>query len=665
VGIKFFFKSLKIKTKVLVLFVFSLLAAITVSGVLVVFNIEKVFTKQIGEILRSEADSLTGTLEAFDKVSKELGNFIKSDAKRLLDNEVAGIEMTLKELNNAYTIVGEDNMSIKFRAMDVIDKKKIGKSGFAFAIEKDGTLAAFPDKDIKGQDDGKVFEKMLKTEVGFTILQSVKGENLYVSYKKNDTFGIIICTVLPENELSENSAFIDKYAVEYFRTKVAGKKIGQTGYYYVIDMKGKVVLHPDKKLVGKSLLKYEFIKDMIKMKHGTIKYDWNGERKLVSFSYIKPLDRIIAGGAPMKEFIWPFISGLITEFVITAVIIVFIISLLMNILFNRSIVRPIKKLSEFIEKLAGGDLTARYNLTQKDEIGQIAGYVNAMAERMHEAIDKINIGAYGVNENARELSVSNSKLSEKIKAQSERTSNVENNVQDILVSFESISRDIEHVNNEIGVIRGSAVEGQGMLEETVTGINRLSDNVVETGDTVNKLGEASGKIIEIVNVITDIADQTNLLALNAAIEAARAGEHGRGFAVVADEVRKLAERTRQATDEIENMAKSIGKEVDTSVVKIKSGVKQAKEGEDLIHNLQLSLSEIITGVVEVADKIANVSAGMEQQNIQSRKISEDSSKIAGFSKENAEIAAGNREQSERLNHLAEEMTGNVRKFKLN
>jgi methyl-accepting chemotaxis protein len=214
------------------------------------------------------------------------------------------------------------------------------------------------------------------------------------------------------------------------------------------------------------------------------------------------------------------------------------------------------------------------------------------------------------------------------------------------------------------MIRSSASDGHKVLENTVNGIKNLAETVIGTSGTINSLGESSKQIIEIVKVISDIADQTNLLALNAAIEAARAGEHGRGFAVVADEVRKLAERTVTATAEINEMTSGISKDVNRSVQDMQAGAQLAKEGEDLASELQASLEGIIHGVVEAAEKIESVSAAITQQNESSRKISEDSSQIAGFSKNNAEIAASNRQQSEMLKELASGLQLAVEKFRL-
>jgi methyl-accepting chemotaxis protein len=300
----------------------------------------------------------------------------------------------------------------------------------------------------------------------------------------------------------------------------------------------------------------------------------------------------------------------------------------------------------------------------KDEVGSIGDDMNCMTANINNTLSQVKTAANDVNVNSESLSESGNTLSEAIRAQSERTANVERSIQEILTSFDEVSENIIEISSEITIIRSSAQEGQVVLDDTVKGIGNLSETVLNTSDTIDNLGESSKQIIEIVSVISDIADQTNLLALNAAIEAARAGEHGRGFAVVADEVRKLAERTVTATTEITNMTNGINMDVAKSVDDMKKGAALAKEGVELAANLQESLELIIRGVVETAGKIEAISVAIEQQNRSSKKISEDSSEIARFSKKNAEIAAGNRQQAEMLNDLAHKLLGTVEEFRL-
>jgi methyl-accepting chemotaxis protein len=431
-----------------------------------------------------------------------------------------------------------------------------------------------------------------------------------------------------------------------------------------VDTKGKMLNHPDKKLIGKDFSKEKFMQNILSKKTGAERYIWNGKKKLVGFAYLDSVGAILVGGANMGELVGSIKRDIITKTMIVGLIVIAVATVLINMLINRTIVMPIIKLGDFIEKVSEGDLTAEVKLMHKDEVGSIGDDMNCMTANINNTLSQVKTAANDVNVNSESLSESGNTLSEAIRAQSERTANVERSIQEILTSFDEVSENIIEISSEITIIRSSAQEGQVVLDDTVKGIGNLSETVLNTSDTIDNLGESSKQIIEIVSVISDIADQTNLLALNAAIEAARAGEHGRGFAVVADEVRKLAERTVTATTEITNMTNGINMDVAKSVDDMKKGAALAKEGVELAANLQESLELIIRGVVETAGKIEAISVAIEQQNRSSKKISEDSSEIARFSKKNAEIAASNRQQAEMLNDLAHKLLGTVEEFRL-
>ena len=162
-----------------------------------------------------------------------------------------------------------------------------------------------------------------------------------------------------------------------------------------------------------------------------------------------------------------------------------------------------------------------------------------------------------------------------------------------------------------------------LLKLLLPGMNKIAEVVTEAASTVQELGNSSEKIGEIVQVIDDIADQTNLLALNAAIEAARAGEQGRGFAVVADEVRKLAERTTKATKEIASMIKQIQKETIGAVQSMEKGTVEVSKGKELVEKAGVSLNQIISSSQEVVDNVSQVAAASEEQSATSEQISKN------------------------------------------
>jgi methyl-accepting chemotaxis protein len=210
----------------------------------------------------------------------------------------------------------------------------------------------------------------------------------------------------------------------------------------------------------------------------------------------------------------------------------------------------------------------------------------------------------------------------------------------------------------------AAEAGGKVVEETVEGMKRIAEVVNMSAETVKALGKSSDQIGEIIGVIDDIADQTNLLALNAAIEAARAGEQGRGFAVVADEVRKLAERTTKATKEIATMIKQIQADTQGAVVSMEEGTKKVGEGIALADKAGVSLKEIVGISQKVTDMVTQIAAASEEQSSASEQISKNVEAISAVTGETAQGTQQIARAAEDLNRLTEELQGLVAKFRL-
>ena len=202
------------------------------------------------------------------------------------------------------------------------------------------------------------------------------------------------------------------------------------------------------------------------------------------------------------------------------------------------------------------------------------------------------------------------------------------------------------------------------MDETIAGMNKIAEVVKQSAETVQALGKSSDQIGEIVQVIDDIADQTNLLALNAAIEAARAGEQGRGFAVVADEVRKLAERTTKATKEIATMIKQIQKDTYDAVESMNEGTKQVEAGKLLAEKAGSSLDEIIVGAERVVDIVTQVAAASEEQSSAAEQISKNIESISSVTQQSASGIQQIAHASEDLNRLTLNLQELVAQFKV-
>ncbi|NUN70992.1 MAG: methyl-accepting chemotaxis protein, partial [Bacteroidetes bacterium] len=263
-----------------------------------------------------------------------------------------------------------------------------------------------------------------------------------------------------------------------------------------------------------------------------------------------------------------------------------------------------------------------------------------------------------------QISSSTEEMAAGSQEQSSQSGEVASAVEEMTKTIAENSRNAHHAVETAREARRAAEQGGKVVEGTVDGMKRIAEVVLRSAATVNELGRSSEQIGEIIAVIDDIADQTNLLALNAAIEAARAGEQGRGFAVVADEVRKLAERTTKATKEIAAMIKRIQNDTTGAVESMELGTREVNSGIALADKAGASLKEIVTISQTVTDMITQIASASEQQSSTSVQISKNVEAISAVA---AETAAGTQQvarAAEGLNQLTEDLQKLITRFRI-
>jgi twitching motility protein PilJ len=274
--------------------------------------------------------------------------------------------------------------------------------------------------------------------------------------------------------------------------------------------------------------------------------------------------------------------------------------------------RSVTEFLTTVSQIARGDLTLRGKVTN-DALGNVVDSVNYMLDNMTKVLERIRKSAIDVAGNANEILLSAEEMATGATQQDQEITNTSSAVEELTVSMKQVSNNAEASAEAARRALDAAEQGNRAVRDTLEGMQRIRASVQATAKKIKSLGDRSLEISEIINVINDITEQTNLLALNAAIEAARAGEAGRGFAVVADEVRKLAEHSRTATKDIAALIKAIQAETNEAVVVMEEGTKEVEVGARLADQAGKALEAISSVVRQSAELVQEISLASKQQ----------------------------------------------------
>ncbi|WP_407280068.1 methyl-accepting chemotaxis protein [Aromatoleum evansii] len=385
-------------------------------------------------------------------------------------------------------------------------------------------------------------------------------------------------------------------------------------------------------------------------------------------------ETISVGYRQMNEILLPTLDELLRQriaeaqrvlhFNVAVLVVVAIAIAYLSIGVYLSIMGSVKRLAEGSHRLAAGDLTTAIQLQARDELHVIADSFNDMASTMCRLITSIQGNSGQVAETARGMVESARQIDTASQRQSEAASSMAAAVEEMTVGIDHIASNANSANElarRSGKLSG---EGGEIVESVVADIGEIARAVSASADTIAELDRSSERISAIVNVIKEIADQTNLLALNAAIEAARAGEQGRGFAVVADEVRKLAERTTHSTQEIAQMVGAIQRDARGAVGSMQGGVTQVNAGVTRAQEAGAAMSSIRDEAGRVVETVAEISEALREQSVASTEIARNVETIARMAEENSAVAVDSHRTADRLESLAEQLLADVSRFKV-
>ncbi|EUB86335.1 methyl-accepting chemotaxis sensory transducer with Cache sensor [Pseudomonas sp. GM30] len=410
------------------------------------------------------------------------------------------------------------------------------------------------------------------------------------------------------------------------------------GYAFLVSADGKILVHPDKALVMKSL-KEAYPQDTPRISSDFSEISVDGKTRIVSFTPIKGLPSVnwYIGLSVDKDKAFSMLSEFRTSAVIATVIAVVIIIALLGMLI-RLLIQPLHVMTRAMEDIADGegDLTKRLTIVNNDEFGVLGTAFNRFVERIHGSIREVSSATGQVNEVAlRVVAASNSSMYNSDQ-QASRTSSVAAAINQLGAAAQEIARNAAQASNQASDARGLAEDGQQVVDRSIKAMNQLSSMLSASSTNIESLNSKTVNIGQILEVITSISQQTNLLALNAAIEAARAGEAGRGFAVVADEVRNLAHRTQESAQQVQTMIEELQVGARESVSTMSDSQRHSQDSVEIANLAGERLNSVTQRIGEIDGMNQSVATATEEQTAVVESINVDITEINTLNQEGVE-----------------------------
>lgn len=348
------------------------------------------------------------------------------------------------------------------------------------------------------------------------------------------------------------------------------------------------------------------------------------------------------------------------------VVVISILAMAISFFIQAGIVTPINAAVNALRDIAEGegDLTQRLPVTSEDEVGELARWFNTFIERVHTIISDFSATATDLNSNATRLSDTAKETERGVVSQQVEIQQVVTAVREMATVVEDVAHNVTQTADNAEQADTEAVEGNRVVTATMAQIESLSTDINAASEVIDKLQQETDNIGSVLDVIRGIAEQTNLLALNAAIEAARAGEQGRGFAVVADEVRTLASRTQSSTQEIQEMIERLQAGAREAVQMMEKGTSQAGESVNQAEAASRSLDAITDGVSSIKDKTNQMASASEEQSAATREMERNMNNIADAARQTSEGSVEIASSTAALAQMAAKMEGIVKQFRL-
>lgn len=462
---------------------------------------------------------------------------------------------------------------------------------------------------------------------------------------------------------------------------IRGLRYNKDDYYWINDMRPVMIMHPmNAKLNGQDLSAikdpdgfavFNEMVDVAKAKGaGMIQYRWpkpGASEPVQKISYVSlfaPWGWIIGSGVYVDDVKAEFQQQVINAALFSLGIIA--VMALLVILIARSIVRPLRDSVQAMANIASGesDLTRTLETQGNDEVTQLARHFNAFTAKLRGVVTQLQASAVGLEQASSELGVSAEQAQARSQQQSQQMELVATAVNEVTYGVQDVAKNAEHAANEMRDAESQAHQGQVNIDSSLKQIDHLSGTINQAVEVIRTLSSESTQIGGVLEVISSIAEQTNLLALNAAIEAARAGEQGRGFAVVADEVRLLAQRTQKSTAEIQGMIERLQTHSDAAVKVIADSSRSSQLTIEQANQAGQSLTSISQALRNLNSLNASIASATLQQSHVVEDINQNVTQAAQLSQSTTMAAEQSTGASQHLREMSEQLNGLLRQFRV-
>lgn len=660
-----------IKTKILLLVIVPLIVMVSLQGI-VIFNAAfKELKRQVdGSNVGLASTGATLLMQSLTSAQNTLGAVANFKGIQTMDQ--ATLQSGTKSAHSAYgnfeSVVLFDNQG-RMKAIEPFVPAMIGQdfSGGDYFSQVKATKSSYIGEPIPSEAT-----KNMVVTVSVPIMQG-------------DTFmGVLMGSV----------------KVEYLQQVLSKNKLVGRGYYFAVNKKGQIFIHPDAK-VASSLTdasQSPAIKKVLGGETGNDTAVWQGDVQLLGFTQMPETGWGVVTVQYEKDLYAPF-DKLKSQVLGISLLAIILVAVVASIFAIRT-TKPIQQLVIMLKDIAegDGDLKARIKIDSKDELGEVAKWFNVFIAKVQEIMHRVDQSAERVADTSGELTVATEQnatvaqqitraIDELAKGNSVQTKMI-NNVSETVMQFakavdgiatgaQEQSRNVTVTSQQIKQVADrakdlaiqtkgfrkssdqnyqAALNGGQAVSRSIDSMKRIQSAVLDSSEKISRLGQQSQQIGEIIQVIDDIAEQTNLLALNAAIEAARAGEHGKGFAVVADEVRKLAERSGNATKEIASLITGIQKDTTASVQAMQVGTQEVESGVEIVKGTGDALEEILSVVQKSTSELEEILQAINAISESSSEADAAVENVAAITQENTaateEMAAASSQVEESISNIA-------------